>query len=140
MGSLDYTVSVTAKSELGRFFAKIDREKLATITDIVHRGAEFAKGRVPIDTGALCASINTTTGTSGGSISFGTDHWKHQDRGTRPHPITGNVSFFWKREGRQWTPGQNTISHPGNRAVHFIAATEAYVKREFMAAARRNFS
>lgn len=140
MGELDLKVKVVARDSLGHYLAKIHREAVATVEDVSRASAAFARAREPVKTGALRASTQAvlTGGTSGGVV-FGTNHWRYQDEGTSVHDITGNVSFFWAKEGRQWTPGSNTITHPGNRAIHFIAATQAYANHEFMAAARRNF-
>jgi hypothetical protein len=138
-------VRVDARDHLGQFLAKTHLAAIRTVEETARRSADYARSREPVKTGALRASTQPVVlGSTTGGVVFGTNHWKYQDRGTHPHEITADVTFWWERQGRQWRPSgrmsNQMIHHPGNRAVHFISQTQDYATREFMDAARRNFA
>lgn len=142
MGSLDVSVKVTARDSLGRYLAKLHEAAVRTVEETVRDGSTFAKGIVPVRSGALQRSVHGVmlSSTTGGVI-WGTNHWEVQDKGGPPHLMPGRVRFFWAREGREWDPGgSNMIRHPGNPGRGFVSATKSFVDDRFMEAARRNFS
>lgn len=140
MGSLTLHTRVTARDHLGRFLSKIHEDAVRTVEETAKRTADVARSGATVKTGAMRSSIRAISlGATTWGVTVGTDHWKYQEDGTGPHPISGNVRFFWESRGRMWTPGSNTISHPGNPAVHFMAHAHSFANSYFMAAAQRNF-
>lgn len=120
MANAVFTNRVYVRDFKGRFLQRYEEKKRRAIADTVKEGARLAVMFAPKRTGALAASIQYTVGTSGGTWSVGTGHGLVQELGGRAHPLPGNVTFFWKKADRFWTPGYNDISHPGNPAVHFM--------------------
>jgi hypothetical protein len=141
MAGWKLSVRVDARDSLGRYLGHIHQAAVRTVEETARASAAYAQSIDPVKTGALRASTQPVIlGGLTGGVVWGTNHWEYQDRGTMPHHIKGDVSFFWAREGRRWTPGHNTISHPGNPALHFTSRTQDFASKMFMAAARANFA
>jgi len=139
--SLDVQTRVVARDEFGHFIAAKNRAITASVEEAVQEGAKSAAALASRKTGAMAGSIEPVMlSATSGAVAVGTDHWRHQEYGTRPHPITGNVLFWWQKRGRYFTPGYNTINHPGNPGVHFMRAGYRVAKRELMHALKRNMS
>lgn len=87
------------------------------LDDTAHKVERQAKELVPIDTGALRASIGTDGGGLDYSITANTDYARHIEYGTRPHMIYGNPYLIW--DGQINGPVKSVI-HPGNRAYKYM--------------------
>lgn len=140
MGELTVYATVQNRDSSGRYIAGIHERARRAIEETVKAGAEVGKAGASVKTGAMQASITGVVFSDfSGGVTVGTDHWRYQNAGTAPHEITGDVSFFWEREGRPWFAGTNTINHPGNPALHFMDQAADFCRRDFMDAVRRNF-
>lgn len=120
MADAFFTNSVTLRDGRGRFLDRYQEKKRRAAEALGQEGARVAFALASKKSGRMASSITSTSGTSGFSWTVRAPYWKYQEEGTRPHDITGWVRFWWMKEGRPWTPGTNTIRHPGNRAVHFM--------------------
>jgi hypothetical protein len=141
LGDIEVRNQVTVQGKMGRFMAQVDEINHAATEDAVSAGANAARFYAPSDTGALKASIHYRMETpKQGVISVGTRHWRFAEYGTRPHPITGMVRFWWEKEDRMWTPGLNTISHPGSYGHYFMGHGYAVAKRELLDSMRRRYN
>lgn len=128
------------RNRFGRFAEHCREAARKTAEEASEVGARVARARAPKRTGAMASTIRTASfAYTVGGFTVGTDHWDYQEFGTHPHEITGEVSFFWERESRPWTPGRNVIHHPGNRAVHFMLDGYEASKVELIAAMYRNY-
>lgn len=101
----------------------------AAAKDAAEEGLRVAKMLAPEKTGRMADTIRIshTSSIEHGNVltafvefSVGTNHWDYAEWGAAPHDITGRVRFFWEREDRYWTPGNNTIHHPGMKGKHFM--------------------
>lgn len=138
MGELHVTNTVVAKDSFGLFIDKIKAANFQVVEETVRDGTELAKAFAPYKTGALEGSITPVVfSDTQGAWAVGTDHWRYQEEGTAPHGIDGDVSFFWEREGRWWSPGDNTILHPGNPAIHFMRRSFKIAGQRMLERARR---
>jgi len=138
MGTIGISTRVYARNSFGRFISELERAATETVAATVEEGTALAKGMATVKTGAMRASIEGyMTSATSGEWMVGTDHWHFQEHGTAPHPITGRVSFWWEKEGRPWFAGNNTISHPGNPAVHFMLNSYRIAGGHMMDYARR---
>ena len=76
-----------------------------------------AKNLVPVDTGALRSSIDT----SGSGLSYDifaiTDYARYIEYGTAPHVITGNPYLFWDPD----IGPRTEVLHPGNSAFLYMS-------------------
>lgn len=139
-GELEVFCRVQNRDRLGRYLASIPEKARRAIEETADGAAKIGRASAPMKTGALRGTIQPVIFSDfSGGVTVGTNHWQYQNYGTSPHAITGNVRFFWEREGRRWSPGSNTISHPGNPALHFMDMAGQYAKRTFMDNVRRNF-
>jgi hypothetical protein len=138
MAEIEATCRVYARMDTGRFLDRLAVAERAAVRETVDEGMAVARALAPKKSGAMAASIAPTYGTSGGSWSVGTDHWRFTEDGAIPHKITGWVNFFWVREGRDWDPGPNTIKHPGIRARHFMRRSYKIAAPKLLQRIRRN--
>ena len=141
MGSLEVGTNVIyGRQDRGRFLGRIHDGARRGLKESADEGARIARLLATKKTGRMAGTITSGSGTSGAYWSVGTSYWATQEFGTRPHDITGWVRFYWAREGRSWTPGPNTIHHPGNRAVHFMRDSFEQVRPMIMPNIRRNIA
>lgn len=139
---MDLTVYATVQNRdsSGHYLASLPEKARRAIEETARGGADIAQAGASIKTGAMRGSIQPVIfGDWSGGVTVGTDHWRYQNSGTTRHDITGDVSFWWEREGRPWFAGTNTIDHPGNPALHFMDHAADYCRHHFMDAVRRNF-
>lgn len=140
MADLTVYATLQQRDHLGRYLASIPEKARRSIEAAAKKGSHVARARATSKTGAMRATIHPIMFNDfAGGITVGTDHWKFQEEGTAPHPITGEVHFWWENEGRPWMPGSNTISHPGNPAVHFMLAGYEVAKADLMREVEANF-
>jgi hypothetical protein len=76
-----------------------------------------AKNLVPIDTGALRNSIDTTGSGTSYDIFAITDYARYIEYGTAPHVITGNPYLFWDPD----IGPREEVWHPGNSAYLYMS-------------------
>jgi hypothetical protein len=137
---------VVARNGFGQFIRDCEQAAELTAKDAVERGAELSRGFAPVGhkpdprTVKLKNSIHTRmfSRTSGEWYSEAR-HALSQEKGAKAHDIPGEVSFFWEKMDRMWTPGSNVINHPGNAAQPFLRPAYKQVSRELSAIARRHY-
>lgn len=140
MASATIHVEASYRDESGRFASLLDAAAAGTIAEIVKNAEGVAKGQAPSRSGRLHNSIQGVVLSShSGAVVAGTKYALYQEKGTFPHAMSGNVGFFWEREGRWWTPGPNTIIHPGNKGTHFMAYALKYMKARYAAIAEKHY-
>lgn len=153
----DFSVELESRidNHLGRFMAHCEEAAQRSVDEAAEEGARVARMFAPRSgsyrrrTGPHMADTITATSaafhqsanklSATATFSVGTNHWQYTQRGAPPHGITGNVSFYWVREGRRWNRGTNTIRHPGTRAVHFMDRGYEAAREELKTAVRRNY-
>lgn len=139
-GELEVFCRVQNRDNLGRYLASIPEKARRAIEETAKRSADIGRAGASVKTGDMRASIQPVIFSDySGGVTVGTNHWRYQNYGTSTHDITGNVRFFWQNQGRPWTPGSNTIRHPGNPALHFMDTAAAYARSTFMEAVRSSF-
>ncbi len=137
MGDMSVGASIFARDSFGRFIAESDAAGTRVVDRLVIDGARYARSLAPSKTGRLRATIQPIMFSSReGSWTVGTHYWEAQEEGASPHPITGQVRFYWTKMDRMWRPGSNTISHPGNPAVRFMEHSYDRVRGESSAVMR----
>lgn len=120
------SASVATRGDMGRFISQVQLGAQDALHDMAEDGANLSRALAPKGhkpdprTVPLAGSIYVTY--RGNTAHWGSSarHALPQETGSRPHPITGDVSFFWEKHWRMWEPGDNTISHPGNPATHYL--------------------
>lgn len=136
---------VIARNAFGQFIRQVEVAGPETMADIARDGAQLSRDLAPVGhkndprTPHLRDSIR---GVARGT----TAHWeataRHalpQETGGAAHLQTGEVSFFWEREGRDWTPGPNQINHPGNPAHPYLRPAYEAMMGRWMNYARRYY-
>ena len=149
-GRMDMLVYYEAdiRDDSGRWVDHCHAAAVQSAEEAVAEGIRVAQMIAPRKTGHMAATIraqqtyeyevaNTLHVTS--AFSVGSDHWHFQEYGTLPHDITGMVSFYWEKQHRRWQPGTNVISHPGNRATHFMVRGNEAARDALEHAVRRNY-
>jgi hypothetical protein len=128
-------------NDFDRFSRKIQNASERTVEQALNAAAMHAKAKAPKDTGKLAQSIKVEkTGRTSGKWGSDVDYAKTQEVGSHPHPISGNMKFFWSREGRWFgRPFPNMVRHPGNKGKHYLKDSFDYMTKNFMSIARRNF-
>lgn len=76
-----------------------------------------AKNLVPVDTGALRNSIDTSGSGLTYDIVASTDYARHIEFGTSPHWINGNPYLFWDSD----IGPVRKVYHPGNKAYLYMS-------------------
>lgn len=118
------------RDDMGRFKADCLAAATAVVRDCLDAGVAAARVAAPERTGLLRGSfVDEILSRTSGHFLNTADYALYQDQGAGPHPLPGNVTFWWENEGRFWEPGDNTISHPGNPATHFMDAGYDAMKR-----------
>src|SRR6476469_3972997 len=115
---MDIAVSnrVIARNDIGQFIAECERAATESVEEIVKDGMDLAKGFAPeghkkdprtvtLRAGMYYKMLSATSGEFGCTAR----HALPIELSAVPHDITGNVTFWWDREGRPWLPGTNTI-------------------------------
>lgn len=139
-GELDLYCRIQNRDNLGRYLASIPEKARRAIEETARGAANVGRAGASVDTGAMRDSIQPVIFSDfSGGVTVGTNHWRYQNYGTSTHDIPGNVRFFWLNRGRTWTPGSNTIRHPGNPALHFMDHAADYARKTFMDAVRSSF-
>lgn len=137
--------NVIVRDNFGRFAAQLEENGLQMMKGIAEEGARLSRSFAPVGhkadrrTKSLQDSIETSYSSTRASWTCTARHALPQETGSRPHDITGNVSFFWEREGRPWSPGTNTIRHPGNPSRPFMRPAYEIVSRDWMIYARKAY-
>lgn len=139
-GELTVKNRVYVRDHLGRFIDHIHAANRKSTEEALALGTQVAFNSAPKKTGHMASTIHyRMLDDKMGEIVVGSDHWGYQEFGTPTHDITGRVRFWWERENRMWTPGSNTITHPGNRAVHFMRHGFDAAMDELPRAMERNY-
>lgn len=146
MAGIAVSSHVIARNEMGRFIEDCKLAARQTVEDLVNEGADLSRALAPsghkVDprTTKLKASISSTmVSRTHGYWYAEARHAMAQEFGAGPHPIPGNVSFLWEREGRWWIPGTNTINHPGNPAQPYLRPAYQAVAPRAIAVANRYY-
>jgi hypothetical protein len=137
---------VIARSNIGRFISQCEEAATATVKDAIKEGARLSKEFAPHGskpdprTKTIRDSIDhRMTGATRGEWYADARHALPQETGAAPHDITGYVSFFWEKEGRDWEPGPNTIHHPGNAPQPYLRPAYEIVMSRVMEIAKRHY-
>ena len=121
LGTITVKNDVLARDRLGQFVFHLQEIHARSTEEALVAGTAAAIAAAPKKTGRMASTIHyTLLNPKEGEVSVGTSHWRYSEFGTAPHLITGDVSFFWTREGRRWNPGKNMISHPGSMSKPFM--------------------
>jgi len=140
MATATIHVEAAYRDNAGRFASLLEKAASETVAEIVANAEAVAKAQTPRRSGKLYRSIRGVVLSShSGAVAAGTDYALYQEKGTFPHLMPGNVSFFWEREGRMWVPGSNAIVHPGNLGKHFMVAALHYMKARYAAIAAKHY-
>lgn len=137
---------VVARNEFGRFTAACEKAGADTVRKAVIRGAMLSRQMAPVGskhdwrTIPLRDSIEPhITSRTSGNWSASARHALPIEMGARPHPLPGNVTFFWENMNRFWEPGENTIDHPGNKADPYLRPAYNMVMKEIMTIAKQEY-
>jgi hypothetical protein len=130
---------VQSRNGIGQFAAECSAAAVATAAEMTTDGTKAAKALAPKRSGALANSIYPIYMGKAGRWATGMYYAMFQEEGAGPHQLPGNVSFFWEKMGRQWTPGYNLINHPGNPATRFMRRSYQIVAARAMAIARKHY-
>ena len=87
------------------------------IEDTANNVEMTAKNLVPVDTGALRNSINSTGSGLSYEISANTDYAAPIEYGASPHIIKGNPYLFWDDS----IGAVKEVMHPGNKAYLYMS-------------------
>jgi hypothetical protein len=145
MGEIAVSNEVLLRDGFGRFIRECEDAGKQTIQDAVDKGYALSMQMAPESGQADPRSVSIKGGmwkeASGTRGRWGTlaRHGMAVELGTRRHPQTGNVSFFWAKEGREWEPGDNMIDHPATRAQPFLKPAYRAVMKQVMAIMRKNY-
>jgi hypothetical protein len=136
---------VHARNRFGQFMSHLDMAAGHTMEDVANEGVALAMALAPEGhkpdkrTRPISASfvkeVTRTTAQWGNTAR----HTLPQETGSKRHPISGQVRFFWEKEGRWWNPSSNIIDHPGNPPHPFLVPSYREVMRRFMSIARRHY-
>lgn len=140
------STKVIVRNNLGRFIADCAEAATETVKDALEQGVAVAKVHAPVGhkpdprTKKIIDSFYTELrGRTSGVFGNSARHAIYQEKGTMPHPITGDVEFFWEREWRMWEPGDNVIEHPGNPPHPFLEPGYDAIKRRLPEIAARHY-
>jgi len=119
----------------GGRYARTSNQQFAAAVKIGGRaGLEVARSKAPNKTGALAASIYMRAqGHNVAIIGSGSPYAERTELGGKSYPITGNMKFFWEKEGRMFgRPYPNKVTHPRTKARPYlrpglVAAEEAII-------------
>jgi hypothetical protein len=137
---------IIVRNEMGQFIRDVEGAATETVKEAIEEGAALSRGFAPVGrkpdprTGKIIDSFFTpvlsrTSGVWGNRAR----HALYQEKGTAPHEITGDVTFFWEKYWRMWEPGDNMIQHPGNPAHPFLAPAYRIVSRKLLDIAKRHY-
>lgn len=141
LGEIHVTNRVLVRNELGQFANHIEEADIGATEDALEAGAREAYNQAPKRTHRLANSIHwVRESPKNGYFAVAVPYWEIVEKGPRPHDITGRVSFFWTREGRPWTPGSNTIRHPGYAGFHYMEAGLEVASQELIDSMRRRYA
>lgn len=137
---------VIVRNGFGQFIRDCEGAATATVSDALDEGVAAAKIRAPVGfkpdprTGKIIDSFyKQILGRTSGVFGNNARHALAQEKGARPHPITGDVTFFWEKYWRQWEPGENEIQHPGNPAHPYLRPGYEVVMRRIVDIAKRHY-
>lgn len=137
---------VIARNSIGQFASECSDAAERTVRESIEKGAELSRAMAPVGTKADPRTTKLKDSISSQMLSRTSGEWKATARhalpielSAGPHDITGWVSFFWEKMGRDWSPGPNTIHHPGNAAQPYLRPAYQIVMGRIMAVARREY-
>lgn len=127
---------VVVRNNLGRFIADCEGAATRTVKRAVEEGEALSKELAPTGVKHDHRTVTLREGMFSEVLSRTSGRWgcaaRHAlaiELGAGPHPISGRVKFFWEEEGRWWTPGDNTINHPGNAAQPYLRPAYKVIAR-----------
>lgn len=146
MARVPLTMTVTHRNRWGQFAAHYEHAGEQAVKDAIDEGARISRSMAPVGTKhdprtiPLRESIDPVmdTRTRGGWVARAR-HARVVEFGSRPHPITAMVRFFWESAGRMWTPGEGWINHPGTQPQPYMRPAFEIIKRKMSDIARRNY-
>lgn len=137
---------VVMRDNFGRFIRECEEALGATIEEAVTDGADLSRDLAPVGHKEDPRTIPLGESIEPVVVSRTQGFWQATARhalpiefGAAAHAIPGDVSFFWEREGRWWTPGSNEISHPGNAAQPYLRPAYHVIMRRIMDIARSRY-
>lgn len=128
---------VLTRNQFGRFINAVEAGNGAALTEALNDGVEISRSLAPkghkrdkrtrsIQDSFYIRRVSRIEGYWGNSAR----HALPQETGSKRHPITGRVTFWWEKKGRLWHPGDNIIDHPGNPAHPYLRPSyEVVMKR-----------
>lgn len=146
MADIAVSGNVVLRDSFGRFIRACEEAAEYTVRDAVEEGARISRdlaptgGKVDLRTIPLAESIESEVISRTQGRWFATArHALPIEFGAGPHGIPGEVSFFWENEGKWWTPGSNTINHPGNAAQPYLRPAYQAIMNRIMSIAKRYY-
>jgi hypothetical protein len=137
---------VIVRNNIGQFIRDCEGAATATVKDALNEGVAIAKVEAPVGhradsrTAKIIDSFYTRIlGRTSGVFGNSARHALYQERGTGPHPIPGDVSFFWEKKWRMCEPGETEIQHPGNPAHPYLAPAYRRVMGRIVSIAARHY-
>ncbi len=146
MGDFAVSNRVVSRNGLGRFISRCEEAAEATARQLVEDGADLSRDLAPVGHKPDHRTIPLAQSIESKMLSATSGVWRATARhalaiehGSVPHEITGNVHFWWEREGRWWEPGENIIAHPGNAAQPYLRPAYEQIMRKAMTVARAKY-
>lgn len=148
---------VVARSGIGRFISECEAGGERTVRRLIQQGARLSRAEAPVGrkhdprTIPLNQSINwRMTGRTSGEWYATARHALAQERGARPHVISGSpdLRFYWEAEGRMFVPASQfygdpdmvtIVNHPGNAPQPYLRPAYEIVMANAMRVAREEF-
>lgn len=144
MAGMGVTNSVIIRDSMGRFIRECDEAATDTVKRALQHGEKVARARAPKGkkpdkrTQKLARSIRGYMITDReGVVVADARHALAQELGAGPHPITGDLSFYWERE-QTWFRGDR-VNHPGNPPHPYLRPAYESMMRRIMQIAREEY-
>lgn len=145
MGTVAVSNRVIARNTFGQFIAECELARENMLRDMAEEGAALSRSLAPQGTKNDPRTVHLRDAITAKSTATAA-HWeanaRHalaQEKGGAPHTQTGWAQFFWEKEGREWQPGPNRISHPGNPAHPYLRPAYEIIMGRWMQYARRYY-
>lgn len=144
MAGMSVSNSVIIRDSMGRFIRECDEAATETVKETLKHGERVARAKAPRGkkpdprTSKLARSIRGyMLSDREGVIVADARHALAQEFGAGPHPITGDLSFYWERE-QTWFRGDR-VNHPGNPAHPYLRPAYASMMRKIMIIAAEKY-
>lgn len=152
MSDLVVSNEIAIRNKWGQFTNRMSLGALTAIKKLETIGVTAAKRAVPVKSGRLRDSIDPVRITSTRTIAITANmpYAMYQEKGTRPHTISGNpdLRFYWQKKGRMYEPASSmgypgavsTVTHPGNPATNYLMTAYETMKRRSKYVIRQSYN